>query len=529
MRIAIGELFVNAASRLQASNTATYHDASTERLLELSAQYYFWSSPLQTRGFLVSEPTAQHSALASSHIATPSSLRWQAITASVRGVFVDVEIHPDLEYTARWLVTSIIDKLKPKYVPDAAYDCHSGSFCLKDSREDVIEKVLNWAAADDGPRIFWLYGLAGLGKSTIARTVADRFRKVDDLGPKLAATFFFSRDSADRSNIGKFFPTIAQQLAISNAFLRADMHKILAEDPSILDKDPQDQFTTLILDTIRPYTGSFPARIVILDALDECEHQEADRLMEHLLKAFNDCHLPTADQCSPICNHHLPIRFLVTSRTDTYELFRLDTSIRPLNLWDYSADTAIREFFVMELTNIRKKKHTLIAAKDAWPSQRQLDSLVEKAAGLFIYASTLVKFVEGKGGRPDEKLEEVMEHHTGLDTLYCQVLSEAACSGEPRLMALFRCIIEALLFLRNPFGVDDLACLLRVTPEDIRAALEGCGSIIIVPDVSGMTGFQPVIQLCHASLADFFMEKSQSNSYFVDAGEGHIHILNDCI
>ncbi|KDQ51877.1 hypothetical protein JAAARDRAFT_703682, partial [Jaapia argillacea MUCL 33604] len=471
---------------------------------------------------------AQRSVFAYSHIATPSSLRWQAITASVRPVLVDVEIHPDLEYTTR-RIGSIIDTLKPKYVSDAAYDCHNSSLCLKDSREDVIEKVLNWAAADGGPRIFWLYGLAGLGKSTIARTVADRLKMADGPGPKLAATFFFSRDFADRSNISKFFPTIAQQLAISHAFIRADMHNILTEDPSILDKDPQHQFTTLILDTIRRYAGSFPTPIVVVDALDECEHQDADRLIDLLLKALNDCHLPTADQCTPICNHHLPIRFFVTSRTDTYEPFRWDASIRPLNLWDHSANAAIREFFVMELTNIRKKKHTLIAAKDAWPSQLQLDSLVEKAAGLFIYASTLVKFVEGKGGRPDEKLEEVMEHHTGLDTLYRQVLFDAACSGEPRLMALFRCIIETLLFLRDPFGVNDLACLLRVKPEDICAALEGCGSIIIVPDVSGMTGFQPVIQLCHASLADFFMEKSRSDSYFVDAGEGHIHILNDCI
>ncbi|KDQ54196.1 hypothetical protein JAAARDRAFT_136090, partial [Jaapia argillacea MUCL 33604] len=123
---------------------------------------------------------------------------------------------------------------------------------------------------DDGPPIFWLHGLAGLGKSTIACTVADRLKKADGPGPKLAATFFFSRDSADHSNISKFFPNVAQQLAISHAFLRADMHHILSEDPSIPNKDPQDQFKSLILDTICPYAGLFPAPIVVVDALDEC-------------------------------------------------------------------------------------------------------------------------------------------------------------------------------------------------------------------------------------------------------------------
>ncbi|KDQ54131.1 hypothetical protein JAAARDRAFT_697720, partial [Jaapia argillacea MUCL 33604] len=167
-------------------------------------------------------------------------------------------------------IGSIIETLKSKYVPDAAYDSHSSSFCLKDSHKDVIEKVLNWAAVEDGPRIFWLYGLAGLGKSTIAHTVADRLKKADGHGPKLAATFFFSRDSADHSNICKFFSTIARQLTISHPFVCADMHNILTEDLSVLDKDPQHQFKTLILDMIRRYAGSFPTPIVVIDALDEC-------------------------------------------------------------------------------------------------------------------------------------------------------------------------------------------------------------------------------------------------------------------
>ncbi|KDQ54197.1 hypothetical protein JAAARDRAFT_136127 [Jaapia argillacea MUCL 33604] len=130
---------------------------------------------------------------------------------------------------------------------------------------------------------------------------------------------------------------------------------------------------------------------------------------------------------------------------------------------------------------IQKKTNTTIAAKGPWPSQLQLDSLVEKAVGLFIYAATLVKFVDGEDC-PDKKLEEVMEQHTGLDTLYHQVLSCAALSAVPRLKCLFRRIIETVLFLCDPFGVDDLACLLWVEPEDIHAVLKGCGSIILVPD-----------------------------------------------
>ncbi|KDQ54149.1 hypothetical protein JAAARDRAFT_107722, partial [Jaapia argillacea MUCL 33604] len=135
--------------------------------------------------------------------------------------------------------------------------------CLKDTCEDIVEKVLNWEAADYGPHIFWLHGLAGLGKSTITCTVADRLEI-------LATTFFFSQDSTNCSNIDQFFPTIAQQLAISHSFVCKDMDNILKKDLYILDKDPKPHFKTLILDMICCYAGLFPALIVVIDALDEC-------------------------------------------------------------------------------------------------------------------------------------------------------------------------------------------------------------------------------------------------------------------
>jgi len=54
-----------------------------------------------------------------------------------------------------------------------------------------------------------LNGLAGTGKSTIARTIARRYNEQGRLG----ASFFFSRGGGDVNHAGKFFATIAVQLA----------------------------------------------------------------------------------------------------------------------------------------------------------------------------------------------------------------------------------------------------------------------------------------------------------------------------
>ena len=65
-----------------------------------------------------------------------------------------------------------------------------------------------WADGYGGKRIFWLNGMAGTGKSTIARTVAHHYSEQKRLG----ASFFFSRDGGDVGHAGKFFATIAWQL-----------------------------------------------------------------------------------------------------------------------------------------------------------------------------------------------------------------------------------------------------------------------------------------------------------------------------
>jgi hypothetical protein len=57
--------------------------------------------------------------------------------------------------------------------------------------------------------IYWLSGLAGIGKSTIAKTVADRAEGRGMLG----ASFFFSRGDEPLRNPQLVFPTLAFQLA----------------------------------------------------------------------------------------------------------------------------------------------------------------------------------------------------------------------------------------------------------------------------------------------------------------------------
>jgi hypothetical protein len=74
---------------------------------------------------------------------------------------------------------------------------------------DLLQEIYNWADGQDERCIFWLNGLAGTGKSTIARTVARRYVELERLG----ASFFFSKGGGDVNHAGKFFTSLAMQLA----------------------------------------------------------------------------------------------------------------------------------------------------------------------------------------------------------------------------------------------------------------------------------------------------------------------------
>lgn len=79
---------------------------------------------------------------------------------------------------------------------------------LGKTRVHVLQDIYSWADGQDERRVFWLNGLAGTGKSTIARPIAHGYFKQGRLGAS-----FFSRGGGDVSHAGKFVTTFARQLA----------------------------------------------------------------------------------------------------------------------------------------------------------------------------------------------------------------------------------------------------------------------------------------------------------------------------
>ena len=86
-----------------------------------------------------------------------------------------------------------------------------GKECLDGTRTEILNKIVDWINKADptAPRIFWLHGQAGKGKSAIAHTIALQARNLS----VLESCFCFPRVRQAEGLHTKLFLTIARDLA----------------------------------------------------------------------------------------------------------------------------------------------------------------------------------------------------------------------------------------------------------------------------------------------------------------------------
>ena len=97
-----------------------------------------------------------------------------------------------------------------------------------------------------------------------------------------------------------------------------------------------------------------------------------------------------------------------------------------------SVNSDIQLYLTWRLTAIAKQRSDL-ELPDPWPHDNEIEALTKKSSGLFIFASTLVWFIESQYHKPNEHLQllvsetnsTIHEGRAGIDTLYSQVLLHA--------------------------------------------------------------------------------------------------------
>ena len=395
--------------------------------------------------------------------------------------------------------------------------------CLKGTRGAVLDEIGLWARDFSKSPIYWLNGLAGTGKTTIAQTIAERLFADGRLG----ASFFCSRDFEDRSDLQLIFPTLAVQLARNYTEFRSVFVPLVQSDPGITHESIYNQMSRLITGPLRESTIS---TVIVIDALDECKDEETSSAILSIL--------------GRLISEVPMIKFFLTGRPEP----RIQTGFR-LPLLKKSTDVFVLHGVEPALVtnDIRLfLKHSFLEMADFrgnlddWPTDEQIEGLCERAGGLFAYAMATVKFVGKRAANPRKQLGLLLQSpesareaktkfkaNTTLDLLYASILQEAFDpEDDPDNDPKIRLVLGAMILAANPLSPFAIATLLGFDIEDVFPLLSSAQSLLILPD-----DITCPVRPFHKSFPDFIMDPNRctSHRFYIFPPDHHRQLLVLCL
>ncbi|KAJ7730413.1 hypothetical protein B0H16DRAFT_1733757 [Mycena metata] len=150
-----------------------------------------------------------------------------------------------------------------------------------------------------------------------------------------------------------------------------------------------------------------------------------------------------------------------------------------------------------------------------WPKAGIVERIMRDSSGYFIYAATVIKFIDDKRFRPSERLDVILgiRHSISgsplnpLDQLYLQILS-----GVPEDFHFQ--LLQILMLVKEGLFLCQISRLLELQADELRLILRGLHSVILVPkcDRDGVSAH-------HASFWDFLGDSSRSGAFHIGSSQ----------
>ncbi|KAG6330760.1 hypothetical protein ID866_8329 [Astraeus odoratus] len=381
--------------------------------------------------------------------------------------------------------------------------------CLEDTRIEVLREIVNWINdhRDGTPRMFWLSGQAGKGKSAIAHTIATW---VDSLG-WMTSCFCFARDRQTERRHEKIFATIASDVASRDPLLRRSLARIVRKDPSLKSStDVSRQWEKLIHDLLKGFVGGNV--VIVVDALDESGDESSRKQILKVLKSARVMELPPT------------VRIFVTSRAsrDICDALENVPHIMAKSLDTVDATTANRDIGVFISSELNELKIRL--------SETEIGQLTEMSDGLFEWARLACQSIKPRKGGVDanELFVDLISRTRGqgqalLDNMYNSILHENI-HDSPTARARFQSVMRQILWTAQPLPIPSLNVMRKNfetdnEPVDVRNILDFMGALL-----SGVTDDVTPVRPLHSSFYDFLIDPLRSGDFYVDKMQTHLDL-----
>jgi hypothetical protein len=229
-----------------------------------------------------------------------------------------------------------------------------------------------------------------------------------------------------------------------------------------------------------------------------------------------------------------PFRILIASRPEahisrTISELKSKTSLREIDLSDdtleMQANSDIRTFLVAKFNKI-KETHPLqgLHIPHGWPTDENIDELVRRSSGQFIYASVVIRYISSARHQPVHRLRVILGlsprpvkdfPFAQLDELYTYILGSV--DDIETMLRILGILVAPKI--QDHFGdystPDALGMLLGLRPGGTELLLIDLHSILTIDSPT-----KPV-RILHASLGDFLLDQSRANEFYINIRLSH--------
>ncbi|KAK0232616.1 hypothetical protein IW262DRAFT_5806 [Armillaria fumosa] len=378
--------------------------------------------------------------------------------------------------------------------------------CLEGTRTAILEDIMTWIMDGSDTRcVCWLNSVAGAGKSTVARSVAHWAADRGILG----GSFFCSRNDSQQKDARLVIPTIAFHISELDMAFRQELVSVVRHWDGIDLETPSQQLERLVIKPLLSIGRRSDPLLLIVDALDECTNEIARReLVSGFLSITHDLHA---------------LRVLITSRPEVpeRETFQSVSSSQWKDIILHRMDRQVVDADIR--TYLHAKLITMVPSSpisgdsttemETWPPEHLLDQLVQKSAGLFIFATTVCRFIESPGDRVEQLLQiaSVSESHNegeyGLDHLYRRTVTSAIENLPDSKVNDLRTVLGTIILLQHPMTLRNICLLLRMTRSRVEGMLSRFHSVVIVPSDD-----RDFVCLFHSSFRDFLTSNTRCSN-----------------
>ncbi|KLU86058.1 hypothetical protein MAPG_05077 [Magnaporthiopsis poae ATCC 64411] len=342
-----------------------------------------------------------------------------------------------------------------------------------------------WRDGDDAPKIYWLTGSPGAGKSTISSFVVQHLNNIG----RDCCYFFFSNGDKTRDNINWLLRSMAFQMAMIHPEIAEVILHIASESP--VDRvDYRPVWRKIFAGGILKF---LPIReqYWVIDAVGECKL--AEELIGLLFHATRDW----------------PLRIFVTSRPPEVSFHRAyNTKIISEKISEEDTNSDIALFLQAQLGGCQHTAEAMAAL---------VGQVIKKSNGCFLWAYLVQQDLRSAHTRTsvDKVLQSTPSDMTQLYESILKKMEDSPDQNRKETEALLHWVVCAC----RPLTTDELKSATEADLKDEINDMETlvadrCGNLVVVDSTKR-------VKLVHQTIREVLTSKTLDSPFRVDLGIGH--------